>query len=126
MKWFNALFISALIILVPAFSFGTSKNPDKPRSDQEVRTIVRKKAPFWLQDGETSVQIKKDGNFGIDAAGGAVTVEGKWRVEKGQLKLVWNVDKREKAYSVSIENRAPIINGAPLKDGRFTLSGQSP
>lgn len=123
MKTLNVVLLS-LFFIVPAFSFGKSKGAsEKPRSDQEIRTVIRKKAPFWLQDAETTVQIKKDGNFGIDASAGAITIEGKWRVEKGQLKLIWNSDKHEKAYPVAIENHQAIISGATEQDGKYVLTG---
>jgi len=119
MRLLNAL-LFALVFAVPSMSF--SKDGDKHRSDQELKTVVRKKAPFWLVEGaDVNVRLNKDGSFGSDAAGGALNIEGKWRVEKGQLKLVWNIDKREKSYTVTIVNRAPMINGASLKDGKFTL-----
>ncbi len=119
MRMLNTLLLS-LCFVVPVFSFGKAKS-DKPRSDQEVRTIVRRKAPFWIQDGEVSVRLNKDGTFGSDAAGAVLNIEGNWKVEKAQLKLVWKIDKHEKVYPVAIVERLPVISGASLKDGKYLV-----
>jgi hypothetical protein len=120
MKWLNAL-TAVLILTIPASSLAKPAST-RPRPDQEVRTIIRKKAPFWLQDGELQVLLNKDASFSIGSAEGKPIKEGKWRVEQSQLKLVWINDQREKAYPVEIVNRAPVIAGAALKDGRFVVS----
>lgn len=121
MKWIST-FAATIVFLIPAVSFSKSTSL-KPRSDQEVRTIIRKKAPFWLEDAEMQVRLNKDASFSTEAAGGALTKEGKWRVEKSQLKLVWNSDNHEKVYPVAIVNRTPVISGAELENGRYVLSG---
>lgn len=114
------MFTTVLLTLCfafPAYSFGRVKS-DKPRSDQEVRTIVRRKAPFWLQEGDLHIRLNKDGTFASNVAG---IVEGNWKVEKAHLKLVWKTDKREKIYPVAIADRLPVIAGAALKDGKYSI-----
>ncbi len=86
---------------------------------------MRRKAPFWLQDGDVNVRLNKDGSFGSDAAGVALIIEGNWKVEKAQLKLVWKSDKHEKVYPIGIENRLPVVAGVPLKDGKFSIANQT-
>lgn len=120
MRIFTTLLLT-ICFSIPAFSFGKAKS-DKPRSDQEVRTIVRRKAPFWLHEGELIVRLNKDGTF---ASANARVTEGNWKVENAHLKLVWKADKREKVYPVAIANRLPVIAGASLKDGKFSIETPS-
>jgi hypothetical protein len=120
MKWSRFL-LMLLIFSGCAYSWAKEAAAAKPRPDQEVRTIIRKKAPFWLQDSEMEIRLNKDGSFSSDRAGGVMTTEGKWRVEKSQLKLVWNSDQREKILPVEIVGRLPVISGANLKSGRYIL-----
>lgn len=120
MKPFRFILIS-LVIFGSGYAWAKSAG-SKPRSDQEVRTIIRKKAPFWLQDGEVEVRLNKDGSFATDRAGGVMSAEGKWRVEKSELKLVWTSSKLEKAFPVEIIGRLPVINGVSMKNGRYNLT----
>lgn len=54
-----------------------------------------------------------------DATGGTMTKTGKWKVEKGNLKLTFSNGAPEKSYSLEIgSDGAPTLNGTPLNAGR--------
>lgn len=101
-----------LTFLFAATTLGNHSYSAQPPSDQQLRTIVRKKAPFWLFDKDIKIRVNKDGT----------TDAGYWKVEKGLLRLTFASGNPDKSYVVDIgHDRVPTINGAALKAGRYVL-----
>ncbi len=115
-------FVFALLILIPTASFAAKSQAAKPRSDQQLFVMVRKKAPFWLKDKDIELRINKDGTFARDAANTTPVLEGKWKIEKSQLKLIFTESKEVKAWPIDVgPDRTPTINGVTLQAGRYVI-----
>lgn len=105
------LFIAFLLIL-PAISFAKKSEAAKYHSDQQLFVMIRKKAPFWLKDKDIELRINKDGT----------ATAGKWKIEKGLLKVTFTETNEVKTWPVDIgDDRSPTIGGVALKSGRYEL-----
>lgn len=117
-----------LVSIVSVLSFVFTATPPaygaKHHSDQQIRTVVRKKAPFWIHQGPRQFRINKDGTISLEGARKAREIVGKWKVEKGLLQLTFKDGKEEVSLPVEIQTKptdAPLIGGVPLTDGKYLL-----
>jgi len=102
----------AFLLILPAISFAKKSEAAKHHSDQQLFVMIRKKAPFWLKDKDVELKINKDGTATV----------GKWKIEKGQLKVTFKDTNEVKAWPVDIgADRNPTIGGVALKAGRYEL-----
>lgn len=98
----------------------TGKAPSA--ADYALRTKVRKRAPFWIDDRAhgAAIRINKDGTFSSESQGGG-SIAGTWKVDKGELKIAWSGGGEQYAYPVAAKGNALTIRGRAAKGNRFKL-----
>lgn len=108
----------------------TKKAPAKPKSapgvtkpDMEARALVRKKAPFIIEErfrGDT-IRLNKDGTFSREGELKAYTSQGSWKVTKGKLTLKWNSGEQY-GYKITFNGKTPVVAGQKAnKSNRYVL-----
>lgn len=101
----------------------TVKGDGKHRSDPEMRTLLRKQAPFYVEErfrGDT-IRLNKDGTFSREGDAGAYATEGHWKIASAKLKLKWSTGE-EYSYRMAFSGRTPIIAGhKPNKQRRYVI-----
>lgn len=98
----------------------TAKPPSA--ADYALRTKVRKRAPFWIDDRAhgAAIRLNKDGTFSSEAQGGG-SIAGEWKVDKGELKITWSSGGDQYAYPVAAKGNALTLKGRAPKGNRFKL-----
>lgn len=87
-------------------------SPGVVKADMEARALVRKKAPFYLDQrfrGEI-IRINKDGTFSREGELGAYNNQGSWRVNKGKIVMKWNTGEQF-GYRLTFNGKTPMVAG---------------
>ena len=96
----------------------------KARPDLEARALVRKSAPFSLEErhrGHT-LRINKDGTFSVEGELRAHATEGRWKVGAGRFKLIWSSGE-EYSYPLTFNGKTPLLVGRKATTkGRYVLN----
>ena len=101
----------------------TFKGDGRQRSDIEIRALLRKSAPFYVDEhfrGDT-VRINKDGTFSRATEDGGFQTDGHWKVSSGKLKMKWS-NGEEYGYRMTFSGHTPLLVGhKPDKSGHYTI-----
>lgn len=93
--------------------------PAKPPSpaDFALRTKIRKRAPFWIDDSDhgAAIRINKDGTFSSEAQGGG-SIAGSWKAMNNQLYLQWSDGGEKYSYPVSAGKDLTIRGKKAIKN----------
>lgn len=111
---------------LPAESTGKLPPSQKPPSaaDFKMRAMVRKKAPFWIDDKHhgAAIRINKDGTFSSEAQGGG-SIAGQWKAAGSELQISTNDGGEKYSYSLKAGKKNDFtINGVSQKKGRFHIN----
>jgi hypothetical protein len=116
---------SATVPALPADS--TGKLPPAPKAptaaDHALRAKIRKKAPFWIDDGAhgAAVRLNKDGTFSSEAQGGG-SIAGQWKALGGELHMQWADGGEKYSYPVSGKGNEVLIKGQKAKKNRYHVN----
>lgn len=111
---------------LPAESTGKVPPSQKPPSaaDFKLRAMVRKKAPFWIEDKAhgAAIRINKDGTFSSEAQGGG-SIAGQWKAANNELQISTNDGGEKYSYPLKAGKKNDFtIRGVSIKKGRFNLN----
>ena len=111
---------------LPADNTGKLPPSQKPPSaaDFKLRAMVRKKAPFWIDDKNhgAAIRINKDGTFSSEAQGGG-SIAGQWKAMNNELQISTNDGGEKYSYPLKAGKKGDFtINGISQKKGRFNLN----
>lgn len=96
------------------------------KSDLEGRVLVRKHAPFVVEERfrGANVRFNKDGTFSREGELGSYTSQGHWKVKDGKLKLKWNSGE-EYGYKLTFRGKTPLLGGQkPSKANHYVVKSQ--
>jgi hypothetical protein len=131
-----SLMILAAVLSTPLVAAAKTKHKSKSsseknysgdgrhRSDPEMRTLVRKQAPFIVEERARGhiIRLNKDGTFSRERDAGAYATEGHWKILAGKLRLKWSTGE-EYDYRMAFSGKTPIIGGRkPNKERHYVLS----
>lgn len=128
-RWLRSLALLLIVPLttaVPAFAAKTKtthkshakkkaapkSHPGVVKADMEARALLRKKAPFYLDQRFRSeiIRVNKDGTFSREGELGSFNSKGSWKVNKGKIVLKWNTGE-EFGYRLTFNGKTPVVAG---------------
>lgn len=102
----------------------SKSTPGVAKSDLESRVLVRKRAPFIVEERfrGSNVRLNKDGTFSREGELGSYTSQGHWKVKDGKLKMKWNTGE-EYGYALTFKGKTPLVSGQkPSKTNHYVIA----
>jgi hypothetical protein len=93
------------------------------KSDAEARVLLRKRAPFYLDERHRSevLRINRDGTFSRSGHTNKYSPDGHWKVRRAKLVLKWNTGENY-GYPVRFSGRRVLISNARVNSqGRYVI-----